>query len=370
MRELGGFYSRQVPNKTLSFMMQPAADETYKQTAYLKQNQKSTMGIYQHFDQLHPDQPPCALTIGSFDGLHRGHQLLLSRVLEAAGGKQLQSAALTFHPHPAKLLAPRLSPPLLTTYQRKSQGLSSLGLDVVLDQHFDHHFAMLSAEDFVRVVLVDKLHTAHVIVGDDFTFGRERRGLTEDLTRFGAKYNFSVEVVRRLCVEGVAVSSTRIRSFLLQGRTRAASLLLGRPYVIEGCVVRGDGRGHTLGFATANLQTQAEVVPGNGVYATYVWVESSPDALLGVTNIGTRPTFGENQLSIETHILDFQTDLVGKHFILGFIERLRSERTFANQDALIEQIDRDITETRAIDAGLGGRPSLSKLDGNLIDSSS
>lgn len=322
--------------------------------------------IYNHYEQLEQPRKPCVITIGSFDGLHKGHQLLLDQVRHISTTKGLQSAALTFQPHPAKLLAPRLSPPLLMSYHRKEEGLLSFGLDFVLNQTFDTKFAMLSAEDFVHAILLDNLQTSQVVVGDDFTFGRERRGLANDLVKLGKKYKFNVEVIRRLRVEGMTVSSTRIRSFLLQGRVRAAALLLGRPYIIEGSVVRGDGRGHTLGYPTANLQSDAELLPSNGVYATYAWLESTQDTLLGVTNIGTRPTFGENQLNVEVHLLDINPELVGNRLIIGFIERLRPERAFESTKALVEQIDRDICETRSIDSSLGHRQPLLKIDGNLI----
>ncbi len=224
------------------------------------------MQVYQHYSDVSQPADPSVIAIGSFDGLHRGHQLLFDRVRELAKKMNCQAGALTFKPHPAKVLAPKFSPPLLMTHERKIEALKSLGLDFTLAQKFDAAFAGLSAEDFVRRVLVEGLRVKAVVVGDDFSFGRKREGLAEDLVDLGKRHGFEVEVVRRLAVEGMIVSSTRIRSFLLQGKVRGAKLLLGRTYLVPGKVVTGRGRGRTIGFPTANLSVQTDILPARGVY--------------------------------------------------------------------------------------------------------
>jgi len=325
------------------------------------------MEIYKLHQQTPRPPAPSVLTIGSFDGLHRGHQALLQRVVEQARAGELRAGAMTFSPHPAKLLAPRYSPPLLMDPARKVRALAALGLDFTLVQRFDHAFASLSTEDFAGQVLVEALGVRRVVVGDDFTFGRERRGRAEDLVELGQVYGFGVDVIRRLAVEGMAVSSTRIRSFLLQGNVKGAGLLLGRPFSIEGEVVTGEGRGRGLGFPTANVRAESEILPARGVYACAVWLEADPRPYMGATKVGTAPTFGPGVMGVEVHVLDFAGELVGRRVAVGFIERLRDEKAFPGADRLVAQLTRDVRETRMIGRAAGEPPALHPLDGIQLD---
>lgn len=325
------------------------------------------MDVFERHQQTPRPPAPSVLTIGSFDGLHCGHQALLQRVVEQARAGKLRAGVMTFRPHPARLLAPRYSPPLLMSPARKVRALASLGLDFALVQRFDHAFASLSTEDFAGQVLVEALGVRRVVVGDDFTFGRERRGQAEDLVELGQAYGFEVDVIRRLAVEGMAVSSTRIRSFLLQGNVKGAGLLLGRPFAIDGEVVTGEGRGRKLGFPTANIRTTSEILPARGVYACAVWLEGDPQAHLGATNVGMAPTFGGGVVGIEVHILDYEGELVGRRMAVGFIERLREERAFQGADQLVDQVTRDIREARKIGRASGGPPGLHPLNGIQLD---
>jgi len=243
------------------------------------------MKVYEQFKDIPEATTPSVVSIGSFDGFHQGHQLLFKRIKDRAKQKRWQVGVLTFFPHPAKVLAPKYSPPLLMSQERKLRAFEALGFDFVLSQRFTKHFAALSAKDFVRQVL-KSLSAKEVVVGDDFSFGRSREGLAEDLKILGHKQGLEVEVIRRLVVEGMVVSSTRIRAFLLQGKVRGAAVLLGRPYVIAGRVVSGAGRGRKLGYPTVNLQSDAEILPARGVYACYLWHEEQSQGLFGVANVG------------------------------------------------------------------------------------
>jgi riboflavin kinase/FMN adenylyltransferase len=326
------------------------------------------MKVYRHFEDLPVPAKPCVVTIGSFDGLHRGHQLLIERTTEKASENGQLSAVMTFEPHPAKILAPRFSPPLLMTHERKLSALSVFSLDFTLSQRFDSEFAELTARDFARVVLAERLSASEVVVGDDFTFGRGRQGMVEDLVELGREFGFRVDVVRRKSVEGILISSTRIRSFLLQGKARAAGMLLGRPYAISGQVVTGKGRGRTIGFPTANVKTDAEILPARGVYVCDFWIEGWTEGRLAVTNVGFSPTFGPGELGVEVHVLDEAGDFLSKIAMVGFVERLRAERTFASAQLLAEQIHKDIDQARFVGEYLNMGSVLHPLNGRQLDS--
>lgn len=305
------------------------------------------MEVFSDYRALPPAPLPRVVTIGSFDGLHRGHQHLVARaraLAQRAGG---ELCVLTFEPHPARALAPELSPPLLMPPRRKLRALCALGADRVLQQAFDKEFAAMEADAFVAEVLRGHLGAGWVVVGDDFTFGRDRAGRTEDLVRLGAAVGLSVEIVPRLAVEGITVSSTAVRSFLLQGNVGGAQLLLGRPYAVEGPVVPGFGRGRKIGFPTLNIATPAELLPAPGVYVCSVWDDPRRPALPAVTNVGTSPTFGPGKLRVESHLVGACGDWVGRPVALAFWERLRPEQVFGNVKALIAQIGRDVARARA-----------------------
>jgi riboflavin kinase/FMN adenylyltransferase len=318
---------------------------------------------FENYAQVPKDWPPCVVTIGSFDGLHLGHQHLISRVKEQAKATGQQSALLTFEPHPARVLANELSPPLLFTPERRRRALEGLGLDLLVLQRFDAQFASLGAEEFAREVLQRGLRTRQLVVGDDFTFGQNRRGRAEDLAGLGRELGFQVEVVRRVAVQGITVSSTRVRSFVMQGNVGGATLLLGRPYVLSGVVEKGFARGRKLGFPTANLRTRAELLPAPGVYVSQAWVEGDPASRPAATNVGVSPTFGPGEMRVEIHLLSPPGDLLGKRLAVAFLEHLRGEQVFGNVKALIAQMHKDIQACREYFEAHPGRTPPHPLDG-------
>jgi riboflavin kinase/FMN adenylyltransferase len=292
--------------------------------------------------------PPSGVTIGNFDGVHRGHQALLDRVVawrdRTAGGR---AVVLTFDPHPVRVLAPQLAPPLITAPGDRRRLLEVRGIDQVLEQRFDRDFAALPPEAFVDRVLMSALGARYVVVGYDFTFGARRAGTVDVLRDLGAAHGFAVEVVPPQVVGGgLVASSTKVREFVLEGRVEGAALVLGRPFHVAGSVVSGDRRGRDLGFPTANLRPEGELVPRAGIYAGWLdWGEGLHRAAISV---GVNPTFAANGLRIEAHVLDAppRLDLYGRRVHLYFLSRLRDEKRFDGVEALVEQIGRDCDEAR------------------------
>ncbi len=299
------------------------------------------------------DHPVVA--IGNFDGVHRGHAHLFAQARQRAAELHGEAVVLTFDPHPAKVLAPSYAPPLITPLGRKLELIAATGVDVTVVEPFDRAFAARSPEAFVGEVLVAGLGAAHVVVGYDFTFGQKRSGTTETLAALGRAHGFGSTVVPPVSVDGIVCSSTKVREFVLEGRVDGAALLLGRDPEVQGEVVRGDGRGRTIGVPTANLRCETELVPKTGVYAG--WAEHLGDGRrwTAAINVGTNPTFVEAQrVSVEAHLLDCDEDLYGARLRLGLVRRLRDEERFASKEALVEQIRRDIEATRATLAGRAG----------------
>jgi riboflavin kinase / FMN adenylyltransferase len=289
-----------------------------------------------------------ALALGNFDGVHLGHQALF-----AEAKRRARPAALTFNPHPGKILQPLLAPKLITTMGRKLELFEEQQLDAVVVQPFTTHYAKTSAADF-EASLFDLLKVAHVVVGGDFTYGEARKGSVETLERAAAARGAQVGVVAPVAVGGVIVSSTKIREYILEGRVSAARQMLGRHFDIDGLVVPGQGRGRTIGIPTANVDTENELKPAPGVYAVRAQKleqgKRSHDWLPGAANIGVKPTFGGTQATIEVHLIDFSGDLYGATLRVQFLERLRSERRFGSVGELTAQIRRDIEEARAVTA--------------------
>ena len=292
-----------------------------------------------------------AIAIGNFDGVHRGHQALIAtarRLADSAGGEVV---ALTFDPHPARLLAPGLAPPLILSLDRRAELLGEAGADVVVVEPFTHDFAAIAAEGFASDVLSRDLHPAHVVVGYDFSFGKGRRGDTALLESLGAGLGFGVSIVRRVAIHGLTCSSTKVREFVLEGRVEGAQVLLGRPCEITGEVVRGAGRGRGLGFPTANVRPDVELLPKPGIYACRAVIlgGGEPGPKLAALSIGTNPTFVDNgRLTVEAHLLDHEGDLYGKRLRLEVMGRLRDEMRFDSVTALVEQIRADIARTREL----------------------
>ncbi len=293
--------------------------------------------------------PGTVVAIGNFDGVHRGHQQVLhqARSLAQEVPGEHQVAVMTFDPHPARLFAPELAPPLISPMDRRIDWLGEAGADRVVVQPFDEALAAHSPEGFVQQVLVESLGAGGVVVGYDFTFGKSGQGTTEDLIRLAGQRGVHVAVTPAFYQDGILVSSTKIREFILSGRVYGASLLLGRPYELGGRVVRGAGRGHTIGYPTANVAVEQELIPAFGVYAARVRVgEELVDAAV---SIGIVPTFKQDQeITVEAYLLDFCGDLYERRICLEFVRRLRPERRFESAEALVDQIALDVKQVRDI----------------------
>jgi riboflavin kinase / FMN adenylyltransferase len=286
----------------------------------------------------------CALALGNFDGVHLGHQALF-RVAASLG----VPAALTFEPHPGKVLQPELAPKLITRLGRKLELLAGYGLQATIVVPFTATYAATPSEGF-EVSLFDDLKASFLVVGQDFTYGAHRSGTVVTLRRAAQARGAQLHVVEPVTVEGVVASSSRIREYLLEGRVSAARALLGRAFDLDGVVVRGAGRGRTLGWPTANVQTDAEIRPGSGVYAVRLRLGDSETApwRAGAANVGSRPTFEGREVGVEVHVLDWSGDLYGQKVRVEFLERLRPEQRFGSIPELAAQIGRDVEAARLV----------------------
>jgi len=289
--------------------------------------------------------PNPVLTLGNFDGVHLGHQAIFRKVVERAREIKGTSIAFTFEPHPLKVLAPERSPRLLNTFHGKMKLIESSGMQVVICADFDRQFAEQHPEDFARRILVEGIGLKEVYVGYDYAFGRGREGSIEFLKRMGGTYGFAVGVVEAVQVNGAVVSSSLVRDLVIDGRVDEAPRYLGRFYSIEGNVVTGESRGHTLGFPTANIHTTNELIPAYGVYAVRTLVGGR--TIDGVAAIGVRPTFGNGPVSIEVFLFDYDGNLYGKHLEVSFVKRLRGEQKFPDADALVKQMHRDVDDAKS-----------------------
>jgi riboflavin kinase/FMN adenylyltransferase len=291
-------------------------------------------------------RPYPVLTIGNFDGLHRGHRALLAAVVEAARRAGGTAMALTFDPHPVAVLAPQAEIRLLLTPEQKLAGLRGAGIEETVILEFSRAFAALTPEAFVREILGDGLGVRELFVGEHFAFGKGRAGRIEDLVRLGAAAGFVVHPMAPVRVDGEPVSSTRIRSLLQQGEVGAAARCLGRPYRLEGSVIAGERRGTDLGWPTANLALPTgRAVPADGVYATRV--VRGVECLDAVAYIGSRPTFGAGPRLLEVYVLDRRMELYGEEIVVEFVERLRGDLRFASAQELADRIGVDVAQARA-----------------------
>ena len=293
------------------------------------------------------DRPRAVITIGVFDGVHLGHQMLIRRVVERAAELGVEAGCVTFHPHPEDVLRPESDIPHLGALEDRLEAIRELGISLVEVIPFTWVLARETPEQFV-----DRLLTRFILrelwVGSDFALGRGRSGTPDRLARIGMVRGFRVFTVPPVEWGGEVVSSSRIRALLAEGRVEEAAELLGRPYRLRGRVVPGDGRGRHLGFATANLAVDERLcVPGNGVYAVWAVLDGEQPRP-AVANVGLRPTFDGSTRSIEVHLLDFADDLYGRLLAVDFVARLRGERRFGSVDALVEQIRQDITSARLL----------------------
>jgi riboflavin kinase/FMN adenylyltransferase len=293
------------------------------------------------------------LALGNFDGLHRGHMKIIDRVRRRAGERGGTPAAMTFDPHPSRVLRPDKAPLLLMTTEQKLEALGRAGMQGVAVVRFTRDLSGWEPEQFVRTVLVEWLHVAEVWVGANFLFGHNRAGTFSVLRTLGARYNFRAEKIDPVRYKDFVVSSTRVRRLLTEGRVDEAAALLGHHFFVDGTVTRGAGRGRGIGFPTANVCTENELVPPTGVYATLATLDGVVHP--SITNVGFRPTFGDvDRVTIETHVFQFDRDLYGQRLRLSFVQRLRDERTFPDVDALRAQIEADCRSAQR----LFGRISL------------
>lgn len=304
------------------------------------------MQIVRHTDEQNLTFRRSVVTVGNFDGIHRGHQVLICGAVADARRMNLASVVLTFEPHPLKILAPERAPKMLLAHKDKMELLRSLGVDVVVVQNFDLAFAKRSAEEFVRGILVNRLKAAKIWVGQGFRFGLGRRGKVEDLVLWGAGLDFQVTAVDPILVEGAAVSSSRIRRLVTEGRVSEVEALLGRYHFLSGRVVSGHRRGRELGFPTANISSRTEVLPADGIYATLLSLGER--RLLSVSSVGLNPTFGPGLRTVESYILNFCEDIYGAPVKLAFVKRLREEKKFDSVEALTAQIHQDVSDAEAV----------------------
>lgn len=294
------------------------------------------------------DYPNPVVTIGNFDGVHLGHQKIFRMVVEKAKKIKGTPIAITFSPHPVRVLAPEKGLKIITTFEDKAKLISSAGIKVLICINFDREFARMESDDFIRDILVDMIGTKWVIIGHNYAFGKAKKGRADLLRRRGRQYGFDVSVVRYAKVYGDIVSSSRVRSLILRGRVCETSRMLGRLYHIEGTVIKGAGRGASLmNIPTANIATTNELIPKEGVYAVKV---SFDDKAVhnGVANIGNNPTFEGGKMSYEVHIFDFNRNILGEKLRIHFIDRIRDEKKFSGFKELEVQIKKDIEKARFI----------------------
>lgn len=288
---------------------------------------------------------PTVLTLGVFDGLHLGHQRIMQTVVDRAKVVEAHATAITFDPHPRAVLHPESAPPLLQTLDQRLANLEVLGIEQAIVVPFTREFASQPAEDFLSTVIHERLHAKEVYLGKGFAFGKNRGGNIELLRQKSKELGFDADEVDEVQIRGIRISSSAIRKLLSEGRINLARRMLGRPYGVEGVIIRGNRRGHTIGFPTANLKPHNRVIPRYGVYATAtliggIWRKS-------ITNIGVRPTFeNDSEPSIETFVFDFDGDLYGDALRVRFLHRIRDERKFNGIDELKAQIEKDTARAR------------------------
>lgn len=281
------------------------------------------------------------VTIGTFDGVHIGHQKIIKRLIKVGNEKGLKTIVLTFFPHPRMVLQKDSNIKLLNTIEEREAVMSSLGLDHMVVEKFTKEFSNLSARDFVKTILVDALNAKHIIIGYDHQFGKDRSADINDLRSFGIEFGFDVEEISAQDVEDVSVSSTKIRRALLDGDVATANAYLGYPYFLTGVVVRGKGLGKTIGFPTANIHIKDDykLIPKDGVYAVKAYLNTA--TILGMMNIGSNPTVNGTSQSIEVNLFDFETDIYDSIIKVELIDFIRDEHKFDSLDALKLQLNQD-----------------------------
>jgi riboflavin kinase/FMN adenylyltransferase len=303
------------------------------------------MQLVRGLHNLRPEHRGCAATIGSFDGLHLGHQAVLAQLAEQGRERGLPVTLITFEPQPREYFMPQSAPPRLTRFREKLEVLRHCQVDRVVCLRFNSDLAGLTANEFIQRILLDGLAVKYLVVGDDFRFGKQRAGNFSLLEQAGNTHGFPVAKMRTFNVGDQRVSSTRIRSALQVGDLAGAEALLGRPFWMSGRVAHGDKRGRTIGFPTANIFLHRTAVPVDGVFAVEMrGLDNTP--IPGVANVGTRPTVGGTRALLEVHLFDFDRDIYGRHVQVSFLKKLRAEYKFESFQHLKEQIQRDATQAR------------------------
>lgn len=290
---------------------------------------------------------PTVATIGIFDGIHRGHKKILKSLKERAASIKAKSCVLTFDPHPSKILHPHRTPPMLISTKHKLNLLAAESVDITVLTNFTKGFADINPTRFAEKLLVKRMNVKELLVGENFSFGRNRKGTAKSLKRLGKRFGFKVHVIQPLKAGGRIISSTRIRKLIMSGKINEAKRLMGRDISILGTVTKGTRRGRILGFPTANLDLHHEAIPPSGVYT--VKVKLASEKYRGILNIGFRPTFdlkGEREPTVEVYIFGFNKSIYGKDIEVIFLKRIRSERRFKDRQSLLARIEKDIGITK------------------------
>ena len=282
------------------------------------------------------------ITIGNFDGVHLGHQKILKKTIQRARALGGVAVVYTFHPHPLKVVRPEAEPQSISTFEEKVRLIDGLGIDFLICENFTRQFAEQPPEEFIKNIIVDRIHPREIIIGHDYAFGKNRKGSIELLQKMGDIFHFKVQVIDNITIKNIPVRSTTVRRLITLGKVSLADKLLGRPYSLSGRVVHGKQR--RIGFPTANLSPGKNLIPKNGVYA--IRAQTPHGVFHGIVNVGYNPTFDNDRLAIEAHLFNFSGDLYGRDITILFIKRVRGEKKFSDVPALVKQIERDIAFTK------------------------
>ena len=282
------------------------------------------------------------ITIGNFDGVHLGHQKILKKTIQRARALGGVAVVYTFHPHPLKVVRPEAEPQSISTFEEKVRLIDGLGIDFLICENFTRQFAEQPPEEFIKNIIVDRIHPREIIIGHDYAFGKNRKGSIELLQKMCDIFHFNVQVIVNITIKNIPVRSTTVRRLITLGKVSLADKLLGRPYSLSGRVVHGKQR--RIGFPTANLSPGKNLIPKNGVYA--IRAQTPHGVFHGIVNVGYNPTFDNDRLAIEAHLFNFSGDLYGRDITILFIKRVRGEKKFSDVPALVKQIERDIAFTK------------------------
>ncbi len=315
------------------------------------------MEVIEGYQNIKKNLPTPIITLGNFDGVHLGHQKILASIRNRAVELKGTSVVYTFHPHPLSVLTEGKQPLALTTLEERLGLIERCGIDIVICEPFTLDFSRITAEEFGQEILCQRIGAKEIYVGEDYKFGSKRQGDIHYLRKLGRMCDFRVRIVESIVSDSIIVKSSKIRQFIMMGDVSVARRLLGRAYQIGGQVVKGKGRGVHLGFPTANLKPNKSLYPAEGVYA--VWVFYQGQRFMGAMNIGKNPTFEDQILSLEVHIMDFDKRIYGDELEVLFVQRIRGEQTFSSPKALAEQMHKDVGQVRRIlgedqSGGVGG----------------